>query len=721
MIRISFNHILPDPFIILVFAAVISLIYWIYRKKDIKLWFLLFTLNVLSVIVILSMLFKPELSIKTRVGKQENLVILVDTSLSMSITDGENKTTRLDEVKKFIKESPLLKKYNLTLYGFGDSPVKITDEKEWEKIAPIKNTSFILDAVTQVEKEVGEECNGILVFTDGQESRIMDMESFKTDFSIPVFTIGMGRSVSSDICITDVISNSPIYAGENIKIGVYLNQSGFDDRKVYLLLKDRERIIQKKTVVFSGKNQMVEFDIPSSVKGERIYEVEVGTEEHDTIPQNNRMTFSVNVISPKIKLLYVEGGLRWEYKFLKRHIESNTNFSPVFLIRVGENLFHQTGGGEINIPGDIFSDIKFLENFDIIILGDIDFSSFPSSHIKNLYECVSVKGKSFLIIGGENFAGGLKNTSAEEIIPFVVTGMEKNIISQSFLPVLTESAKTLPVFGDNPEPFPPLDRANSVTRIKPGTVPLLSAGNIRPAVVLVGINMTLPGKSAFIGTDNTWKWALGNEKEKKAYQFFWSRILRYMWTPEDYLGIGRSIPEIITDRKFYGTGEKIFPEFAYRKNTSFPSSVPDSSGRAERQGGSNNFQYSLTTPDGRTIPLEIESCRGSFTAEKEGIYTISVSAGGKANKKEVFVSRYGSEFRKTGRNEVFLKHISEFQSGGRYIRFENIRELDNILKKKKTFMTKKLSITQGSMKFFILLVFVLLNFGWYLRRRSGIL
>ena len=736
MIRISFNHLLPDPLIIMVFIAVIFVICWLYSKKAIRRWPLLFTLNGLSAVIILSLIFRPEISVKTVSGRRESLSVLVDTSLSMSISDGTDGATRLEAAKKFIKESPVLKKYKLSLYGFGDAPVKIEDEKQWEELKPLKNTSFIFDAITQVDREAGDDCKGILVFTDGQESRATDTDMLKTNFGKPVFTVGLGSFVPADAGITDVISNSPVYSGENVKIGVYLNQSSLDGRKAQLLLKDGGRVIQEKAIAFSGKTQTVDFDMPSPPSGEHVYQVEVDTgETDDRIPENNRMNLFVSVLLPKINILYVEGSLRWEYKFLKRYIESNANFSPVFLIRVGENLFNQTGGEGMKIPPDIFGDIRFLEKFDIIILGDINFSSFPSVHLKNLYDFVSTKGKSLLLLGGENLADGLKNTPVQEVIPFRVTGAEKNIISQPFLPAFTEEGKTLPVFGTDTGPFPQLDRANSVTDIKPGTVPILSAGGTRQSAVLVGINTTLSGKSAFIGTDNTWKWALGNEKEKKAYQVFWSGILRYMWTPEDYSGIGRVVPEIITDRKFYGTGEKISPQFTYRETTpppssSIPSPSPSKGGsstmfpsplRGEGPGGGDNFTASLTTPDGKSVPLEVQSGKTSFTAEKEGLYTIRVTAGGRKNTREIFVSRDGAEFRDTERNEIFLKHIAEFQSGGRYIPFENIGELENILKKKKTFKTRNLSVTQNSFKYLIPLVFILLNTGWYIRRRSGIL
>jgi len=704
MVRISFNYLLPDIFAFLVFAAAIFVIYWIYWKKKIRLWALFFLLNSLSAVMILSMIFHPELSIRTPSRTRENLCILTDTSLSMGIKDGEGGLTRLEKVKQFVSEDPALKNYNLFLYRFGDTPEQIRDEGQITTLTPQQNTSFIFDAVMQIDKKMGKECKGILLFSDGQESKILKTDALKTDLNVPVFAIGVGKSPPADISITDAISNSPVYAGEDMKIGVSLKEAGFDNREAKLLLRENNRILQEKTITFSGSTETIEFEIPSPPKGERVYEIEAAGGEDEQIARNNRINVFTRVISPKINILYVEGSLRWECKFLKRHIENNPNFSSVFLIRVGEHLFHQTGGEGMNIPGDIFSEMKFLEKFDIIILGDINFSSFTPEQLKNLYDFVYNKGKSLIFLGGENFAAGLRHTPLEEVIPLSVTGGEKDIVNKPFIPELTEEGKTLPVFGGDTPAFPPLDRVNNVTHITPGTIPLIRAGNIRPPAVLVGINTVLPGKSAFIGTDSTWKWALGNASEKKSYQLFWGMILRYMWTPEDYSGIGKTVPEILPDRKFYGTGDMVYPEFVYRK-----------------EGKNENFKVSLTGPDRKDIPLEVESSKTSFVTEKEGLYTVGATVEEKKNTMEIFVTEGGGEFRETGRNEIFLRQIAGLNPGGKYIPFEDIGQLEDILRKEKRFETKNLSVTPDSMKYLIPLVFILLNLNWYLRRRSGIL
>jgi len=357
-------------------------------------------------------------------------------------------------------------------------------------------------------------------------------------------------------------------------------------------------------------------------------------------------------------------------------------------------------------PANIFDPV-FLKNFDVVLLGNINLSNFPAEQIKSLYHFVYSEKKSLLLLGGENFAEGLKNTPLEEIIPLsLITGSERTVLNRQFYPSVTEEGKTLSVFENGEHTFPPLDRVNNVTITKSGSIPILEVKEVHPPLILVGINTVHGGKCAFVGTDSTWKWQFGNKKGEKAYQFFWGRLIRYMWTPIDEIGVGRTVPDILVDRKFFGKNEEVHLEFAYKTG--------------EEEGKDKKFEAFVTAPDKQKIPLPVESSEISFKAEQEGLYTVSATSRDKKNIKEIFVSNCGEEFRKTKRNELFLKYIAEL-SGGTYIPFENIQQLESVLKREKKFITRNIAVTKNSNKYLIPLVFIILNLGWYLRRRSGIL
>jgi len=656
------------------------------------------------------MIFQPEISFKIRSRGKKVIYVLVDTSCSMGIKDTDGKT-RLEKVKNFIAGTPILKNFHSVFYSFGNKIEKFTKE-EISQILPNHNSSLIGKSLKKIQNESEQNCAGIIIFTDGGESKFLPFDELKKTLKHPVYPVGIGENKLKDISINYVITNSPVFSGENIKIEVYLKQNGFDRRKIKVRLKRAGKVIREKTIKLSGNMVRMNFEIPQEKTGDFLYEVEV-LPENEQIIENNRTSVLVRVLSPKIRILYVEGSLRWEYKFLKRYLESGIHLEPVFLVKVGENIFQQTGAGKkLEIPADIFGDTKFLDHFEIIILGNIDFSFFTSGQFHNLRNFVSEQGKSLIFLGGENFMKGVKTSPMEEILPIHLTGSEGQVINENFIPSFTETGKHFPAFEDSSS-FPPLGRINDVKKIKRGSRTILVKKGGIP-LILLALNPGLKGKCLILGTDETWKWSFGKEKKKKMYHLFWGRIIRYMWSPENYLGIGEKLPEIIPDRKIYGKGEEVNVKFVFKS------------------GAKQKIKTFLKTPEGKKILLSTKNNTVSFTAEEEGIYLVEaveshfddirlrrVKNGREKNIKEIIVKKEGAEFDEIGRNEIFLKKIAEI-SGGEYFPFEKVSQLGEKLVKKKKVIYKNFSVSRNSRKFLIPVVLLFLNLCWYLRRQNNI-
>ena len=647
------------------------------------------------------MIFQPEISFKIRSRGEKTIYILVDTSCSMGIKDTDGKT-RLEKVKNFIDNTYLFKNFHSVFYTFGNEIGKFT-KKEIFQILPNHNSSLIGKSLKKIQNESEQNCAGIIIFTDGGESEFLPFDELKKTLKHPVYPIGIGENKLKDISINYVITNSPVFSGENIQIEVYLKQNGFDGQRIKVRLKKEDKVISEKTIKLSGNMVRINFEIPQEKTGDFLYEVEV-LPETEQIIENNRTSVLVRVLSPKIRILYVEGSLRWEYKFLKRHLESGLHLEPVFLVKVGENIFQQTGAGKKReIPADIFGDTKFLDHFEIIILGNIDFSFFTSGQFHNLKNFVSEQGKSLIFLGGEHFMKGIKNSPLEEILPIHLTGSEEQVINESFIPSFTEAGKHFPAF-ENFSSFPSLGRINDVKKIKKGSQALLVAEKEKSPLILLTLNPGLKGKCLILGTDETWKWSFGKEQDKKMYHLFWGRIIRYMWSPENYLGIGETLPEIIPDRKIYGKGEKVNVTFVFKSGTK------------------QKIKAFLKTPEGKKILFSTKNNTASFTAEEEGIYLVEavepnfddirlrqVKNGREKNIKEIIVKKEGAEFNEPERNETFLKKIAEI-SGGEYFPFEKVSRLEKTLaEKKKKIIHKNLSVSRNSRKFLIPVVLLFLN------------
>ncbi|HOK79512.1 MAG TPA: hypothetical protein PK303_06580 [bacterium] len=653
-------------------------------------------LHLIAVFLLMCAIFQPELSLHIKTAIKKPIVVMIDNSLSMSTKD-KSGISKIDRVREFLAKTRYLKKYRPIFYSFG-SELKTLAQKDIPFLKADQHATKIASLLSDIIKTHSNNCSGVVILSDGYETQYILWEEMKNKLTVPVYTIGIGEESAKDIGIATVITNSPIYEGEVLKISSIITQKGYDNENVVVSLKENKKLIQGKTINLASNFNRVDFEIPSLSQGDYVYEISVQPGIGESNLENNHCFLLARVISPTIHILYVEGNLRWEYKFLKRFLESDRKIETCSLVRIGESTFQQIGGKTIDIPPDILGSEKFLQNFNIIIFGDIDFSSFSEKDLENLRNFVEKNG-SILFLGGENFLKGLNRTPIKEILPVNITGNEASFIQGPFRPSITEEGKNLTVFEDF-QSLPVLDRLNVLNSVKPGGIVLIDnpVSNNAPIVVTT---TAFTGRCAVVATDSTWKWYYGsNEQEKTAYEKFWGRIIRFLCKPEDYLKIGDIVPEIFVDR-IYAKGEKVDIKFVFKNQN-------------------KHFKAYITGPDNLPADLNISQDTCSFVPDREGIYIICAENEGKINKKEFVVTKHGSETENIGKDDIYLKKLAEI-SDGEYFPVENPEGLVNALKLRRTTINTRLAVTDTSEKYVVFIIFLVLSVCWFLRRRHNIL
>src|SRR5206468_8763384 len=108
---------------------------------------------------------------------------------------------------------------------------------------------------------------------------------------------------------------------------------------------------------------------------------------------NNSMHFPVRVDAEAIRVLYLEGFLREEYKFLKRRFEDDPDVSLVSVVRRANPELTASRS-----EGDLVS-AERLKNFDVVILGDMDGNYLGETEYRALVRWVD-QGHALLVLGG---------------------------------------------------------------------------------------------------------------------------------------------------------------------------------------------------------------------------------------------------------------------------------------------------------------------------------
>ncbi|MCM8765151.1 MAG: hypothetical protein NC830_07335, partial [Candidatus Omnitrophica bacterium] len=683
MFNLTFNTAAPSVIVVLFYITLIFVVAVAYKKfllgKN-KIIFVI--LHSFATFLLLCAIFQPEISISTKIRTKKPILVMIDNSSSMKARDRSG-ISKIDKAREFLIKNRYLKKYKPVYYSFGQELIPL-NEKEIETLKADASATKIGLSISEAIKKHSGNCSGIIVISDGYENQFISWEEMKNNMVLPVYALGTGETSARDIGISSVITNSPVYEGETVKISPVISQTGFDGEKIAISLKESEKLVSGKTIELSSGFNRIDFEMPSLPPGDYLYKVAVQQGIGETNVENNSLTFLVRVVSPKIQILYIEGNLRWEYKFFKRFLESDIKFDPVCLVRVGENTFQQAGGRSIEIPSNILGNAKFLQNFHIIIFGDVDFSSFSERDLENLKNFIYKDGGSVLFMGGENFLKGLNRQHAEDFLPVILTGNESSFIYGPLKPIAGNGAKNLPIFEDF-QLLPAVDRINVIGNVKPNCAVLFESPEFKNIPIIT--TTTAPGgKCVIVATDSTWKWYYGaQQSEKIAYEKFWGKMIRFLCAPENYLGIGNTVPEITLDKHIYAKGEKVSIRF-----------LPGTQIKS--------FSSYVVCPDRTRVELLVTDNIASFTPEKEGVYIVCVEAEKKVNKKEFVVTKAGSEILTPGKDTIFLKKLAEVSQGA-YFDIENADGLKKVLSVRKTIVRKTLAISDETEKYLIPAIF----------------
>jgi len=677
--------------ILFLFLIIVFILYKTVFLKNNKA---IFFLDFFSAILLLSILLQIEIDIKIKKREKGNLIVMIDNSLSMSTI--ENEKTRLDIIKEMLKNyRRIFKKYKPIFYTFGSSLKKI-EEKEIEKIeAQCEETNILKNILKIKEINKNNKISGILLFSDGIETSSLLNENFK-NIDIPVYTIAPLKTNLKDISIDKVIAPQYVYKGEKNKIDIFLKSSNLENSAIKINLKKNNKIVESKIIEGKEENLKVEFEFIPESQGYEIYEIEVIPSEKKLNTENNKKSIGVMSISPLIKVLYIEGYLRWEYKFLKNFLEENPNVEPVCMISIGKHIYQQTGGREFNFQGNLFEKKSDFENFHIIILGDIDFSGFNTTQMKNIKEIVE-NGGNIIFLGGKNFLKGIKNSPLENIVPIKIEGNENKLIEEDFIPVLTEPGKNLSIF-EEPTNFPYLFTINNIKHIADDSIPVLMK---KDGTILMAYKVCNRGTSLIIATDSLWKWCISGYRDK--FHTFFNRIIRFLIPPEKYLKLKTETPEFKIEKNVYKTGETIEIEPLFENN--------------EIKGKTN---FNLIGPEGKKEILKLEEGKIKFKPEKEGVYIIEGVNGQYKNFIPIYVNSKGIELLNCIPDYQYLKNISEF-TGGKFIPSEEIINLEKYIPQTVKSENISFKITKENRKLFIFILYITLNFSWFLRRKKGII
>ena len=300
------------------------------------------------------------------------------------------------------------------------------------------------------------------------------------------------------------------------------------------------------------------------------------------------MQLPIRIDADPINVLYVEGYLRFESKYLKERLRDDPDVTLADQVRPD----NPEGGGART---EFLTDER-LKQAHVVILGDMEGRFLSPAEYQRLKDWLDQKNHSLLVLGGYRSFGpdGFRDTPLADLLPVVFASGA----TQSEEPVhlrLTDRGEGHPIFtltGDRVKDAEtwagmPLPGMCLVARVKPAAEELAVNPAVtldgKPAVVAAAQNAPGGGRVLVLTVDSTWQWSRFPRLFGQAdtpYNRFWSQTIRWL-AGRDHEDT-RALLTVSTDRPYYDLGQRVKLRLARQSRPDVDVSGP---GRRWRSSG----------------------------------------------------------------------------------------------------------------------------------------
>ncbi len=712
-------------------------------------------------------------------------VIVADNSQSMIVKDLNVKESRGELAQKQLKsdeewQTRLEQDFDVRRYTFDDRVHSVAD---FHKLDFQGKSSHLTSTLNNIaDRFKGRPLAGVLLFTDGNvtnELADFDWNSLPTIYPVVTGT----DSVRDDLSVKEVAVSQTNFEAAPVTVRAEIDASGFVGENVTVLLKDQaDKVVERKKIriVDGPEPHVARFQFRPAEQGVNFYRVEVTSEEekkeNSTSPkpvdrseveatfQNNQRTVAVDRNGGPYRILYVSGRPNWEFKFLRRAIQTDPETELVGLIRLAKreprftfrdraedgtrSSFYQgfedqndeeaeqyfqpvlirigteEGGEELRDGFPKTADQLF--RYHAIILDDIEAEFFTPDQMTLIKQFVAQRGGGLMMLGGqESFAEGeFDRTTIGDLLPVYTDAKSPEADPQIFRFSLARDGwlepwarlrKTEDEERIRINEMPDFVSINRVQRLKPGAERLgelrNGEGDTFPAIATQSFGK---GRTAAVLIASMWRWDLQRESnETSDLQKAWRQTVRWL--------VGEVPKRIEVDVQTPDQNEQ--GQVLIR--TIVRDEVFDALDNAQ-------VKVSVKMPDGKSINVTAQASESEpgvyeakFAPTQSGAYQASVTVNG-PDGSEIGQEDSGwasepaaDEFKQLKPNTKLLEEIAE-RTEGEVISLEQLDSFVADLPNKRQVITETKIYPLWHRAFLFAIAIICLAGEWALRRYKGL-
>jgi hypothetical protein len=544
-----------------------------------------------------------------------DIVVMLDDSQSMGLTDAQSdprllkeiqrrltavklkEATRLNLAKTLLLEkkgallADLAEKYHLKFYLAGASAQAQTDDKttiaatlsSLEAKEPVSRLGKSLRDVLEAQR--GRPTAAVIMLTDGITSEgkpLSEVADYSRRKGVPLFFVGLGSDQPArNLRISDLLADDVTFVGDLVNFDFKLTAEGYDGPvTIRLKRKGESNSLAQQTVQIpkGGSSQSVRLSHRPDKKGEFEYTIETDVKEGETSKQDNQLVRTVRVTEETIRVLLVQSGPSYEFRFLKNALERDLNRNEP---KDSKDRGFRTVLQEADpayVETDKSAEKVFpvsreeLFKYDVLMFGDVNPAFLSPSVMSNIYEFVTTRGGGLVLIAGPKYTPlSYRDTALAPLFPFDLDSVQvpdvDALVSENFRPRLTALGLTSPQMqiADAPsgnsklwnEQLPPLRWHVTAPDLRAGVRVLAEhptkKGNGGKPLPLITLQFVGSGKVVFHATDETHRWRF--RAGDVYFSRYWVQTIRYLARAR-LLGKSRAA-ELAADREEYRRGDVV--------------------------------------------------------------------------------------------------------------------------------------------------------------------
>lgn len=571
-LRLAWEHPLPGWLWLLVIVAIGIFAVASYRGLDASIGRrgFLAGLRAALLLILVTCVAGPMLELPREEVEPDWVAVLVDRSRSMNVRDGvegvDGRERREATLRQLLDEAgepwrdPGRSRRVLWL-GFGDgaseletveadpdldraSPVRLDDPDGWRTML-----SNAMDEA--LRRTAGRPLAGVVLLSDGRTEVPPDRELVRrlTAAAAPVQVVPLGAADPiGDAAVARIEAPRRAFLEDAVPVVVRLDNRGRDgEATIELVDEDDGRVLDSTTIDLDPDSASVietvltARPVPGGEAGSRRWAVRI-TGDTDLVPENDTSGFVVELVDRPLRVLYIEGGPRWEYRYLKNLLVREPSIESSVMLLSADRDFAQEGNTPLaRLPRDADE----FARFDLVILGDLPSGFLTEARQSAIRELVERRGGGLVLLGGpRSMPSSWSDSALADLVPF--TGgfdLERRDDAVTVEPAPQATRLGVLRLDDASDSGWPVDlsdpsfgwsRLQWVQRIDPERLKL-TAEVLAEAVGVEDPTDRTPlvvamrygaGQVLYLASDEIWRWRYG--RGETLHERFWIQLLRLL-------------------------------------------------------------------------------------------------------------------------------------------------------------------------------------------------